>query len=653
MNKLNVSILALLVAVSPAIAQKLSREFGKLTVLDMNYQPADHPDAEAVILFDQGEAIFYDTNTGYDIRFTRTKRIKILDKRGVDYAEVAIPYYVDGYGKTEQIVSLIAYTYNIEDGRIFRKELDKETVFDEKLNNRWNAKKFVFPDVQEGSIIEFQYILESPFHFNLPDWEFQDHIPTVYSKYQLSLIPFYEYVFLAQGISRFTEHSSEVKKGIARSFNGVQFKDMVHTFVMTDVPAFKDESFITSPDDYIKKIDFQLAKFNSPTGSTRDIITTWKKMNKELLDHDRFGKYIKRSEKLATTILTEELDLTDKDEDEKARLVIEYVKKTFSWDNYNGKYASKKPKEFSSQKTGNAADINLFLLTLLQTADIDARPVIISTRPHGKVMTDYPFNHFFNYVIVLVTTDSQSFLTDGTETLIPYNRIPPRCINEKGLIVQDESVKWVNLAIQAKSDVYNNISISIDPKTLKAKTKVSMHCTEFEAYRYKRKYRDDTTKIKKDFLDDNFDEVQRVKTLNYERIDAPYVIALEGEVSIENLDNKLIISPFLNLPIKENKLTQKKRSYPVDFVFVTAEKYKSTIEIPEGYRIMETPDNYKMDNELAEIRIQHELTNGMLNIEAIYYFKKAVYKPHEYARIKSYFDTIVKKFNEQIVLEKI
>ena len=60
-------------------------------------------DAKAVILYDKGQSIFFDTDNGYDIRFTRHKRIKIFDKTETGQTEISIPYYVDGYGKTEII----------------------------------------------------------------------------------------------------------------------------------------------------------------------------------------------------------------------------------------------------------------------------------------------------------------------------------------------------------------------------------------------------------------------------------------------------------------------------------------------------------------------------------------------------------------------
>ncbi|UII26918.1 hypothetical protein LVD15_00330 [Fulvivirga maritima] len=100
--------------------QKFSREFTEVGDLEMDMETYDKdPEAEAVILFDLGLSEFLDDT--YNIKFVRTKRIKILKPSGTDYATVRIPYYEDGYGKTEVVRNIEAYTYNKENGQIVKK----------------------------------------------------------------------------------------------------------------------------------------------------------------------------------------------------------------------------------------------------------------------------------------------------------------------------------------------------------------------------------------------------------------------------------------------------------------------------------------------------------------------------------------------------
>lgn len=645
-----------------ALSQKKEIEFGKMSNQELELASYDKDkEAKAVILYDKGKSIFFDTQKGYDIRFTRHKRIKIFDKSESQHAEISIPYYVDGYGRTEIVKSIEAITYNYENGRQIQKKLDPSTIYEEQINERWFNKKFVFPDVQNGSVLEFKYVLETPFHFNLPDWTFQDKIPTIYSEYEASMIPFYEYVFRAQGVSKFDYQTSVIAKqkrswgNVTESYgqkvgNGVEFQDYVHTYVLEDVPAFKDESYISSVNDYIIKMDFQLAKFHSPKGNTTDVISTWPALNKSLLKHEDFGKYLKKGSKQARKIFKEELDISGLDENRKAIKIIEYVKNSYEWNGDNSKYASQSIKDFMKKKTGNSADINLFLIALLNEANIEAEPLILSSRNHGKMHADYPFDHFTNYVIALVKTRT-AFLADGTENLLPFNMLPSRCLNEMGLVVNEaDEPQWIRLGNNRSTLQKQVIMLDIDSLTLDAKTMVSIQSTEYDSYLNRKRFGDDTLKIR-EYFSEKIGSIEMTRTKGYENPSSPYAMNFLANFETEKIDKSIIVRPFLHLPLSTNHLTQKERNYPVDFVHPWEEQFESVLNVPDNYTLASLPEPFKVDNELAEINLDYHFSNGALIAKGNYKFKKAVYAANEYPQVKGYFDEIVKRFNQPVLLE--
>ncbi len=646
-----------------AYSQEKEVEFGKISMeeIEMKSYEKDQ-EAKAVVLYDKGKSIFFDTENGYDIRFTRHKRIKIFDKTESQYAEISIPFYVDGYGKTETVRSIEAITYNFKDGRLTQKKLDPSSVYEERINEHWHNKKFIFPDVQDGAILEYRYVLETPFHFNLPDWTFQDKIPTIYSEYQVSMIPFYEYVFLVQGISRFDYQNSVVAKqkrtwgSVAEVYgqnvgSGVVFQDYVHSYVLKDVPAFKDESYISSINDYIIKMDFQLAKFYSPSGGTSDIISTWPALNETLLKHKKFGKYLKSCSKTTKKIISEKMNFSGMDNNQKAKEIIEYVKNSFEWNGYYGKYASQSAKDFFAKKSGNSADINLFMIALLNEAGINTEPLILSTRNNGKIHSEYPFDHFTNYVIALVNTDS-TFLADGTEEFLSYNELPTRCNNGKGLVVEKEDTpRWISLQNNVLSIEKNTINMTIDTITKDVVAQVSIQYTEYESFATRKKFKNDSIKIN-EFYADKIGDIIRLKTTGYERKNLPYSMNFETKYETEKLGDNIVIRPFLNLPLSKNKLTQKKRTYPVDFIYPWESQFESTLEVPGDFSLTELPEGYKLENELAEINLDYSFDNNILIVKGNYKFKKSVYVANQYSRIKYYMDQIVKYFNQPVVLEK-
>lgn len=646
--------------------QDFSREFGKIGQEEINlkYYPKD-PLAEAVVLFDIGDSRFTDTpDYEYNIEFTRIRRVKVFTNAGVKYAEVAIPFYVDVNGKSETVKSLEAYCYNWENGQLNRYSLDPTTVFTEKVNDRWSRRKFVVPNVKPGSVIEYKYVLESPFLFNLPVWRFQDHIPTIFSKCVVRMIPFYEYTFIVQGTNRF-DSQTQVRDSQQRTWGtleranygldvgyGLRFQDLINTYVMKDVPAFRDESYITSDEDYLIKLDFQLSKLIPPNGRNTEIISTWPKLVQDMIKEDHFGKYIKSAGKSASKILESKKDISGGSQTEKSKALINYVKTAFKYENNGSIYCSKSPREFLDQKKGNSAEINLFLVALLKEAGIDASPVILSTRDHGRLIVNYPFLHYFNHVIVQVTADGQEFLCDATDNYSGYDRIPSNCINDKGLIIQEGDVRWANLNRDYNSIDNKSVTLEILPESLKAALKMVIEAKEFDASWYRNKFSNDTSGLKEYFTKKGIETINKITSSNFESNDLPYTIACEGTSDIEQLNDKLIISPYLEFYSKENTLTQDTRNYPVDLTYSNTESYNCEIKIPDGYKVLTLPEGFSLDNDLVKIRTNYVVSGNKINISSEYGFKKAVYPPSDYRNIKSYFDIIAKKFNEQIVLVK-
>ena len=661
---MKIRIILFLFTISISLNAQISiKPFGKVDLDELKMTSYEKDmDAQAVILFDHGDSYFYESENGYDIRFTRHKRIKIFDKSAIAHAEVKIPFYVDGYGRTEVVKSIKARTYNYKNGNILIQELDPSTIYDEKVSENWVYRKFVFPNVQEGSVLELEYVLESPFHFNLPDWTFQDKIPTIYSEYQVKMIPFYEYIYIAQGIDRFDVQNSELSDykrswgNTAKSYgqqvgNGIEFQDNIYTFGIKDIPSFKDESFITSINDYIIKMDFQLAKFHSPNGQSKDIITTWQALNEDLIKDDNFGKFIKGSSKISSKILSTELNLSGKSTTSKSQTIIEYVRQHFTWNNINSKYAYQNPRKFFELKTGNSAEINLFLISMLNEAGIPATPVLLSTRNHGKINSNYPFSHFLNYVAVLVNT-AQPFLTDATEDKTAYNRIPMRCLNGMGLLVNEaKEPQWVRLYPVSNSINKNVIKIDVEPEKLVADVELSVQSTEYEAFRYRNNLLGDNDRIKENF-EKHFNEIYSVNSFNYEKSSLPYSMTIQGNKEVEGIGDKLVINPFLNLSLQKNPFSQIKRDYPVDFIYPNSEEFNISLTIPDGYKIVDLPKEFKMENDIAKVNIEFNQNNKLLEINGIYHFKKSVYRSNEYSRLRAYIDYIVKYFNQEIILEK-
>jgi len=647
----------LILAGSTAKSQTLfSQEKGKVTQheADMTVYDRD-PDAEAVVLYEIGNTSFRgNNNTGsFEMRMETRIKIKILKQAGIKYAEIEIPYYIENY-KPETIESLEAVTYNYIDDRLSKTELDKKNVFEERINNNWICKKFAMPDVKEGSIIEVSYTIVTPYLFNIREWKFQKKIPVIYSKFSLRAIPYYEYTYIMKGANRFDEYSHGAIGGTDIQWGNLRYKEYQYNMGMKNIPAFKDEEFITSEKDHMISLNFQLSKIHYSTGGSREIMSTWPDLCNDFLKDDSFGKYINAATKEAKKILPS-LGLTGKTTEEQIKIITNYVKSNYSWNGNIDKFAHNKVSDLLKQKSGNSAELNLFLVGMLSTANIKVQPVLLSTRQHGAVSLGHPFQNFLNYIIVQSHTGEENILIDATESMLLYNELPERCLNVKGLIVEKNSEQWIDIVNDklALTEKEFDLKFNDDLTILNSEIKYSAY--SYDAYRYRAAYYGDSKNLHDLFIQRSIEPKGDINVENYADLDKPFVISFKTETGTEGLSDKLFIAPFLNQSQTDNLFKQTQRTLPVDLIHRHAAKYKSTIHIPEGYKVEYLPKAVKHDSKVMIINyITIENTEKrQIEVTANYQFKKHIYEAKDYQLLKSSFDQMIKSFNDMIVLSKM
>jgi len=337
---------------------------------------------------------------------------------------------------------------------------------------------------------------------------------------------------------------------------------------------------------------------------------------------------------------------------EKFDSIMNYVKANYSWNKTNRKYAYKSPSAFLKEKIGSSAEINLFALGLLRACGIQATPVILSTRDNGKIKYDYPFSSFFNYVCLLVDIDGKKVFTDATDPLLPNNRIPKKCINDKGLLIQKDRVDWVSMQCNFPSKVQSIININLSES--KQNANILTTSTEYDALTMRKDYGRKTENIQKKLIEDGYSVPDSTIVVeNDDNVSKPYLLKFKTISKPEVINSKIYISPFLNETLKDNPLKQNERTYPIDMIYPTKRTYFSEIEIPKGYKVEFLPANDQIRNDQFEFdySITHDETK--IRVSLIYYFKLSIYAPQDYSKVKYYFGNIVKKGAEKIVLVKI
>lgn len=655
-----------------SFAQKAPIKFGDIPMEDMKMVQYNlDSSASAVVLTDFGEsALKYNQQTGFSVHFERILRIKILSKDGLDWATITIPLYHDG-GSNEQLSSLKASTFNLENGKIVETKMKNDATFKEKVNENLDNTKFTLPNVRQGSIIEVSYKVNSDFVFNFQDWDFQRTIPTRWSEYRTSVPEFYHYEKYLQGyismdVAESKIESNQIMLNIrSRETVGntthstteteqINFMEHRDRWVAKDVPAFRTEPYMTTYKDYISRMNFELSYQKFPNQPIKNYMGSWTDINKLYAESDHFGNEVTGNGFLKRIV--EDVIAGQTTPEAKIAAINNYVKHNVEWNGRSLKYTDNSLKAVLDEKKGSSAEINLLLASMLEKAGFDVSPVLISTRDHGFVREATAVSSQFNYVICLVRLDGSSLLLDATDPLLGTGVLPQRCLNGRGFVVSEKGFSWVTLTPKMRSRNMYNADLVLSPEG-ELTGKLSLEHTGYFARESREKYLSKGegeymkgivanrpwTVEKSEFVNtkdvsQNFKEVHNVKIAEH--------ISSAGDV--------IYLNPFLDLREMENPFKSETRQYPVDFGSPMEKLYMCKITIPDGFKVEELPQTKIMKLGENAVKYTYSLTQSgnTLQFTSHFLLNNSLFVQTDYTHLREFYDLVVAKQAEQIVLKK-
>ena len=646
---------------------KLPVKFGKVTPEDFKVSaPATDTAAGAVVIADFGTSTFEGNNRGgFNIIFRRSRRVRILKRNAFDAATITIPLFVDGTA-VERLEGLKATTYNLEDGKVVETKLDDKSIFTDKLSKNYLQKKFTFPALKEGSVLEYTYTQTSPFITNLQPWAFQGAYPCLWSEYQVDMPAFFQYVTLSYGFVPFSVNSTDSRSvrfnltapGGSDRDEHSNYEDIVvtHRWVVKDVPALKEEPYTTSLINYLARIEFQLASIHFSFGTTKEIMSDWSKLSEELLKSEEFGVDLDKG----NGWLDDDMKAVTqgaKGSLEKAQAIFAFVRDKFNCTSHGSLELSDPLKTVFKNRHGNEADVNLLLTAMLRHEKITADPVILSTRAHGFASELYPLISRFNYVITRVTIDSLQYFLDASEPWLGFGRLPERCYNGYARVLNKETPSYVSLDADEMKE--NKITLVILTKDAKGGLTGSLQSTPGfnEACSIREKVKESgekefTKKIETSYTGDESASNFEIDSLLHP--DEPLQVGYDLRIVPDSGSDIFYFNPMLGEAYKENPFKAAERKYPVEMSDAMDETYTLNMEIPDGYVVDELPKSAKVLFNENEGFFEYLIvkTDEGIQFRSRIKLNKANFKPEDYSTLRDFFAYVVKKQSEQIVFKK-
>lgn len=628
--------------------EKVSEEEMKMSVYEADTAAA------AVILFDDGlSEVRWLDQQGFMLNYERFVRIKILKQSGTEWANFSIPLYTEMSSK-EEIKGIKGVTTNFENGKMVQTEMKKEAVFRESENKYWDMVRFTLPSVKAGSVIDLKYSISSPMFWNLRTWAFQYTIPVKWSRYRVSYPEYFLYNHSSMGYHPLKSQDHTIRTATIRQ--NVSYTEHYYDYLACDIPALKEEPYLTTLENYTTKMKFELASMNliAVGGRIHTFTETWADIARILLEDNDFGGQFK-SANYASEDMAKLLNGKTADK-QKVLALYSYIQNNIKWNGNKRYMPSKSLKKIYSEKTGNSADVNLLLLALLKEAGIDAAPVILSTRENGLLSFVHPSINDVNYVIVRAVVDGTPMLLDATEPNLPAGLIPFRCLNGTGRLIRSGSVDEVVLTNPKSS---KNTLVNLELKEGKFAGNLYARNTGLSAFNFREAVKD--AGGQKEYFDKfkNQSKDFQAEDYQYTNLDSIYLpVARKYNISISNESDDadiLYFNPILSDRTTENPFTSPKREFPVDYGSSSSDIYQLTLQIPKGYKIEEIPQNksFTIPGKGLSYFYQMTQTDSAITLSTRFTIDKTLFLPSEYGALQQFYNEIVAKEAEQIVLKKI
>lgn len=648
-------------------------KLGNVSVAELKEeQHSLEPEAPAAILYKKGNTSFDFNSQGHWILVTDVKvRIKIYKNEGLKYANIEIPYYVGGANDEEVKISDVV-TYNLIEGKVHKTKLADEGEFTEEANSKWKIKKIILPEVKEGSVIEYHYVIKSSYITNFNDWYFQYSIPVNYIEYGAYIpalfvynrilspyVPIKEKQGSEKVTKRYTDTNNKGGYGQATSLGQnetgqISFYEARRTYIAENVPSLKGEEFVDNIQNYRSFVKHELASSHMPGEPEKKYASDWNSVAKSVYDDKGFGVQLKDD-----SFYKEELREVLKGKEKMGDIVLavfDFVKTRMVWNGQYGYISNKGLNRAYIDKTGNIADINLMLVSMLRHAGLKANPILLSTRDNGHV--SFVNRNEFNYVIAGVELADRVLYLDASSKYASPEILPFRDLNTTGRLIRENfSTNEVDLMpkVNSKENVIVMANIAEDG-TLNGQVRSQYY--DHMAYRWRENNSGLSTEAYVEKIEKNKGGiiVDNIEITNKDEVLQPVVenFAFTSDRHVDIVDGKMYLSPLLFYTFTENPFKQEKRSYPIDFGFPQQEKYTVTITVPEGYKVESAPEAVSLTAKDGVSSFRYNIVNRgrQIQVAVTKDINYARINPEYYETIKEFYNGIVKKETEKIVLIK-
>ena len=626
--------------------------------------------ATAIYLFHQGQSDFV-YHDGFQLTTEHWVRIKILKPQGVSYADVSVPYYspTDKDEGQERASEIEGCSYNMENGKCIKTSMKRESISFERINNLYKMLKFSLPAVKEGTVIEYHYKLYSDYFSHIDNWMMQEELPMLYNQYKITIPHVFiynielrgkDYIQVKQRDSSI--HATEREGGSAGVSKDFIVSAQETTFTSRNLPAIRqDEPYCWCPEDYKVQVSFDLQGTQFTPNEYKPYSQKWEDVDNQLLkpENTQFGKYLSFTNPFRPE--TKQAYNSEMSFEEKIICAFQILKKKMAW---NGRYQlySKELEKVIPKGNGSNADLNFILISILKDFGLEAYPVVLSRRSSGMLPYNFPSLQKLNtFIVAVYDINKQKYVfLDGSMDVPALNILPLELSVNKARILspkEKEEKKWVNVMALADNKSFMKIEARLEGNQVKGHRSTILYGQEAVEYQANEKHKQDSIVSNPESNGSlkNKLTVTNLKVKKQENDRALIEEEFDFVLQTDRTDDHLYINPMLFPHLKSNPFIQTERVLPIEFPYPYKFTMLTTLTLPEGYEVEETPQPQviRTQGDGLQCKYMIQRQGNTISLNYIFYLKEPIFLTEQYKQLQELWTKVIEKNNEILVLKKI
>ena len=646
------TLLLLLLVATPVLADDTPPWVQQAAAIKV---PAYDKDVSAVVLLDES---LTSINSDGRVNEVNNHAVRILRREGRGYA-VGQVGYVPETGKVKEFRAWLIKP----NGEIKRFGKDDSVDIQASLNDVYNEYRFkrisARDDADVGAVFAYSYTLEDRSIFSQADWAFQNSLPVITSRYNLTL--------------------PEGWRAEAVTFNHAAVEPRIngsnYTWELSNLPAIPDEPLSPSLTHLVPRL---AVSYFPPANSQQLSIKTFSKWG----DVAAWMSELEDPQVIIDDALTRkanELTATARTEYDKIRAIANYVQNIQYISiqtglGRGGGYRPHSSAEVLAKSYGDCKDKANLMRAMLKVVGIDAIPISIYSGDPNYVRASWPSPQQFNHCIIAVKVSDQTqgstiiqhptlgrlLIFDPTDEETPIGDLPFHLQGSLALLDSKSETDLVRMPVTPPemNQLERIATLQLTPdggisgqikEQANGQTAASLR-SEFRGLSKP----DYTVKIETwlargitsarlNKLEPTEDTGNGSFSLNLEFTANTY-----GQLMQNRL---LVFKPVVVARREALSLTEATRKYPV---VLHAIGFSETVrvQLPAGFDVDELPDPVKLQTAFGSYTTSYEVKNNELVFKRQLSQKATTIAAADYETVRKFFESIRAAENAPVVLAR-